>query len=61
MFQDKKDTKKNYILNFLEKIYIYKNLACLGVCLYSINVKTTEPIGPKFCVGHYVTPGKVYE
>ena len=26
-----------------------------------INVKSAEPIGPKFFVGHHVTPGKVYE
>ena len=31
------------------------NLACLSVCLYSINVKTAEPIGPKFFVGHLGT------
>jgi len=50
-------------------IYLYINLACLSVCLfvclfvclYPINVKTAEPIGPKFCVGHLGTPGKVYE
>jgi len=34
---------------------------CLFVCLYPINVKTAEPIGPKFFVGHHVTTGKVYE
>ena len=34
---------------------------CLFVCLYPINVKTAEPIEPKFFVGHLVTPGKVYE
>ena len=34
---------------------------CLSVCLYPINVKTAEPIGPKFFVGHLGTPGKVYE
>ena len=34
---------------------------CLFVCLYPINVKTAEPIGPKFFVGHLGTPGKVYE
>ena len=28
---------------------IYK-FVCLGVCLYAINVKTAEPIGPKFFV-----------
>ena len=33
----------------------------LSVCLYPINVKTAEPIGPKFFVGHHVTTGKVYE
>jgi len=32
---------------------------CLSVCLYPINVKTAEPIGPKFFVGHHVTTGKV--
>ena len=44
---------------------LYINLACLSVCLsvrlYPINVKTAEPIGPKFFVGHHVSPGKVYE
>ena len=44
---------------------LYINLACLSVCLsvclYPINVKTAEPIGPKFFVGHLGTPGKVYE
>ena len=34
---------------------------CLFVCLYQINVKTAEPIGPKFFVGHLGTPGKVYK
>ena len=47
------------------RIYLYINLACLGVCLfvclYPINVKTAEQIGPKFFVGHLGTPGKVYE
>ena len=49
--------------------HLYINLACLSgclsvclfVCLYPINVKTAEPIGPKFFVGHLGTPGKVYE
>ena len=48
---------------------LYINLACLSVCLfvclsvcfYPINVKTAEPIGPKFFVGHLGSPGKVYE
>ena len=35
-------------------------MLCLSVRLYPINVKTAEPIGPKFCVGLRVTPGKVY-
>ena len=43
-------------------LYLYINLACLFVCLfvclYPINVKTAEPIGPKFFVGHL---GTVYE
>ena len=30
------------------------------VRLYPINVKTAEPIGPTFCVGPHMTPGKVY-
>ena len=45
---------------------LYINLACLSVCLsvwvsvclYSINVKTAEPIGPKFFVGHHVSTGR---
>ena len=48
---------------------LYINLAwvsvclfwCLSVCLYPINVKTAEPIGPKFFVGHLGAPGKAYE
>ena len=43
--------------------HLYINLACLSVCLfvclYPINVKTAEPIGPKFFVGHHMTPGKL--
>ena len=33
-------------------IYIY---FALSVCLSPINVKTAEPIGPKFCVGPHMT------
>ena len=29
----------------------------LSVCLYSINLKTARPIGPKFCVGPHMTQG----
>ena len=41
-------------------IYKFGLSVCLSVCLYPINVKTAEPIGPKFFVGHHVIPGKVY-
>ena len=37
--------------------FIYPLVVCMPVRLYPINVKTAEPIGPKFCV----TLGKVYE
>ncbi len=40
-------------------IYKFGLSVCLFVCLYPINVKTDEPIGPKFFVGHHVTTGKV--
>ena len=43
-----------YILWFL-----FICFACLFVCLSNKRV-TDEPIGPKFCVGPCVTPGKVY-
>ena len=34
----------------------------MPVCLFPLNVKTAELIGPKFCVGPHMTPpGKVYE
>ena len=46
-------THKNRSLRQTRNLYI--NLACLlvclSVCLYPINVKTAEPIGPKLCVG----------
>ena len=45
-------------------IYVYTLLVCMSVCLSvrlcPINVKTAEPIGPKFFVGPRVTEGKVY-
>ena len=51
--------------DYLKDSHLYINLACLSVCLsvclYPINVKTAEPIGPKFFVGHLGSPGKVYE
>ena len=39
---------------------LYTYFGYLSVCLYSINIKTAEPIGPKFFMEHHVTPGKVY-
>jgi len=45
----------------MSSIYKFGLSVCLSVCLYPINVKTAEPIGPKFFVGHLGTPGKVYE
>ena len=54
----------NKLKSFVHKqrqVLLYINLACLFVCLCPINVKTAEPIGPKFFVGHLETPGKVYE
>jgi len=56
-----KSSSNQLRLNYGEPTYLYINLACLSVCLYPINVKTAEPIGPKFFVGPHVTPGKVYE
>ena len=49
------------LANLISSIYKFVCLSvCLSVCLYPINVKTAEPIGPKYFVGHHVTPGKVY-
>ena len=33
---------------------------CLFAHFYLINVKTAEPIGPKFCLGPRMTSRKVY-
>ena len=38
----------------------YIMLVCLSIRLYLTNVKTAEPIRPKFCVGPYMTPVKVF-
>jgi len=51
----------NGVINIETAAHLSIKLACLSVRLYPINVKTAEPIGPKFCVGPHVTPGKVYE
>ena len=53
------DSKNVCFFEFLRCLYI--NLDCLFVCFYPINVKTAEPIGPKFFVAPRVIPGKVYE
>ena len=45
-------------IHFASRIYIYTLLACLLVCLHPINIKTAEPIGPKFGEGPHMTPGK---
>ena len=51
-----------YIIQaFIIDIYISIYKFVLSVCLYPINVKTAEPIGSKFVVGHHVTTGKAYE
>ena len=34
-------------------------VACLSARFHPTNVKTTEPIEPKYCVGPYMTPGNV--
>ena len=46
----------------LLSLYVYFDCltVCLFACLYPINFKTAEPIGPKFVVGKHMTPGKVY-
>ena len=49
-----------HLLGRLTSIYKFGLSVCLSVCLYPINVKTAEPIGPKFFVGHHMSPGKVY-
>ena len=40
------------VLQYGEHLYnfIYTLVVCMSVRLYPINVKTAEPIGPKFCV-----------
>ena len=57
-FSNNKFVKNITVQHFL---HLCINLACLSVCLYPINVKTAEPIGPKFFVGHLGTLEKVYE
>ena len=52
---------KKHMGTICTSIYTFGLSVCLFVCLYSINVETAEPIGPKFFVGHHVPTGKVYE
>ena len=40
--------------------YILCLFVCLSVYLYSLNVKTAEPIEPKLFVGPQIFPEKVY-
>ena len=49
----------SFFTNFF--IYMFTLFVWSSVRFYPINVKTAEPIGPKFCVGPHMTPGKVYE
>ena len=39
-----------YVVIYVFYIYFACLFVCLSVCLYPINVRTAEPIGPKFCV-----------
>ena len=56
---------KNIFAKFMQSENFSKSLIyiliCFSVRVYPINVKTAEPIAPKFCVGPHVTPGEVYE
>ena len=62
MFDLTRDLFKDSLSTFhFQSIYKFGLGGWVFVCLYLINVKTAEPIGPKFFVGHHVIPGKVYE
>ena len=49
------DLNKTNMSKYIKKVHIYIYFACLGVCLYPINVKMAEQIGPKFCVRLCIT------
>ena len=59
---------KQNVINWSEIPTFSSSIACLGVCLgvclsvclYPVNVKTTNPIRLKFCLGPHMTLGKVY-
>ena len=48
IISNKKSKEKNNISSTTTTVHLYINLACLFVCLYQINVKTAEPMGPNF-------------
>ena len=48
-------------LNLTISININCLSGCLYVCLNTINVKTAEPIGPKFSLGPHMTPRMVLD
>ena len=53
-----KEQARSYI--YIYTLIVWGLFVSFFVCLCLINVKTAEPIGPKFCVGPYLTLGKVY-
>ena len=55
-----------YLNIFLSGIFHFIYVQCIffeclsSVCFYPINVRTAEPISPKFCVATHKTTGKIY-
>ena len=49
-FNGNKSFQISIFIFYLYFIYYYLSLACRLFCLYPINVKTAEPIRPKFFV-----------
>ena len=49
-----------YILKTTRNTNYNQYILCLFVSLYPTNVKTAEPIGPKFFVEPHMIPAKVY-
>ena len=65
--QYKAECKLSLVYLFIKSktnLYLYINLACLGVylfvCLYPMNVKTAEPTKSKIFEATHITSGKVY-
>ena len=56
-----------FLLDYNDSQLVYEAIFSILIesSLYNVHqcviVKTAEPIGPKFCVGPHITPGKVYE